>query len=87
MALRVARAFELGRQHRAAHREAQAKGVYDVAEHRGVADGRQACLPHYPANYQHVHSVVEGLQEIPQEKRQGEGGKFFRHAAGKQAAI
>ena len=43
--------------------------------------------PHYPAHYQHVHSVVEGLQEIPQEKRQGEGGKFFWHAAGKQAAI
>ena len=47
------------------------------AQHGGVADGGQSSLSHDFAYHQHIHHIVEGLQQVGQKQRKGELNQFF----------
>ena len=82
LSLLVARSLVLGHQNAPAHGQADTEGIDDKAQHRGVADGGQADLAHNFPYHQHIHHIVEGLQQVGQKQREGELNQFFRHVPG-----
>ena len=82
LSLLVARPLVLGNQNAPAHGQADTEGIDDKAQHGGIADGGQADLAHNFPHHQHIHHIVEGLQQVGQKQREGELNQFFRHAPG-----
>ena len=80
----VTRSFVLGNQNAPTHGQANTEGIDDKAQHRGIADGGQAGLPHKSPHYQHIHHIVEGLQQVGQKQREGEPNQFLGYVPGQK---
>lgn len=63
----LAGAFILGHKHRAALGKPRAHRRDEKDKHRRIADGGEPFAPHEPADHNHIHEAVEGLQEVCEE--------------------